>query len=124
MAAPPILPLYKTQLKSNHSKEAKKGWAYYCILLGLIILPILLLFLFFVSIYLGTSYLQSHLQMETSAESANFVGNIGIGLPNTRNIIKKWSINYLNGIDITALGPPPQGVQALSTIAINSTTSN
>ncbi len=29
-----------------------------------------------------------------------------IGLPNTRNEIRKWSVEYLHGIDITSLGPP------------------
>ena len=29
-----------------------------------------------------------------------------IGLPGTRNVIKKWSLAHLGGIDLTALGPP------------------
>lgn len=32
-----------------------------------------------------------------------------MGLPNTRNILKSWSISHLNGIDITELGPPGRG---------------
>lgn len=28
-------------------------------------------------------------------------------LPNTRNIIQKWSISHLHGVDLTSLGPPP-----------------
>ena len=29
-----------------------------------------------------------------------------IGLPGTKNIIQKWSVKHLNGIDLTSLGPP------------------
>ena len=29
-----------------------------------------------------------------------------IGIPNTRNLVKKWSIDHFNGIDLTKLGPP------------------
>ena len=31
-----------------------------------------------------------------------------IGLPNTRNVIQKWSLEHLRGVDITRLGPPPK----------------
>ena len=29
-----------------------------------------------------------------------------IGLPGTRNVIQKWSLTHLGGIDLTSLGPP------------------
>ena len=29
-----------------------------------------------------------------------------MGLPNTRNVIQKWSVDHLRGLDITSLGPP------------------
>ena len=43
-------------------------------------------------------------------EGTNSSGVLDIGLPNTRNIIKKWSIANLHGVDITALGPPPNAI--------------
>lgn len=29
-----------------------------------------------------------------------------LGVPNTKSIIKKWSVKHLGGIDLTELGPP------------------
>lgn len=66
-----------------------------------IIVPITLLFLFFTSIYLGTTFLQEHINAEE--EGSSF---LVVGLPNTRNKIRKWSVDHLHGIDITSLGPP------------------
>jgi hypothetical protein len=28
-------------------------------------------------------------------------------IPNTRNIIQKWSVTHLHGVDLTSLDPPP-----------------
>eukprot|EP00596_Hydrurales_sp_CCMP1899_P010855 CAMPEP_0119052942 /NCGR_PEP_ID=MMETSP1177-20130426/74079_1 /TAXON_ID=2985 /ORGANISM="Ochromonas sp, Strain CCMP1899" /LENGTH=149 /DNA_ID=CAMNT_0007032691 /DNA_START=227 /DNA_END=676 /DNA_ORIENTATION=+ len=56
------------------------------------------LFFFFTSIYIGTTYLHEHLQDEKWGNK--------IGLPGTRNVIQKWSVAYLGGIDLTSLGPP------------------
>ena len=76
-------------------------------MVGLIVLPILLIVLFFFSIFLGSSYLQSHIlvikalmknifvtyiycrnirSQEDQNGSSNVVNRIGIGLPNTRSV--------------------------------------
>ena len=34
-----------------------------------------------------------------------------IGLPGTRNVIQKWSLSHLGGIDLTTLGPPANRAQ-------------
>jgi hypothetical protein len=55
---------------------------------------------FFASIYLGSSYLQDHLQDE------RYKNSLG-ALPNTRNRITKWSQRNL-GIDLEQFGAPPR----------------
>jgi hypothetical protein len=55
---------------------------------------------FFASIYLGSSYLQDHLQDE------RYKNSLGT-LPNTRNRITKWSQRNL-GIDLEQFGAPPR----------------
>ena len=82
-----------------------------------IIVPITLLFLFFTSIYLGTAFLQEHIS--TEEESTSF---LSVGLPNTRNKIRKWSVDHLHGIDITSLGPPVVAHGAAPPGGSNSTT--
>jgi hypothetical protein len=90
-----------------------------------ILLPVLaigVLVFFFISIYMGSYYLQEHLQVccprgcpcqrftistvTLQDESPNGLYN-KIGLPNTHNMIQKWSITNLHGVDLTKLGPPP-----------------
>ena len=41
----------------------------------------------------------------TQTEEMDFMSKIG--LPNTRNIIRKWSIDHLHGIDLTDLNTSP-----------------
>lgn len=65
-----------------------------CINVSMIVLPVFLLFLFFMSIYMGSTFLSDHMTNDLS-------------IPNTRNIIQKWSVSHLHGVDLTALGPPP-----------------
>ena len=76
---------------------------------------------FFCSIYIGATYLHDHLQVlydlfipsndqfcdaifATTLQDEKW-GNT-IGLPGTRNVIQKWSLSHLGGIDLTTLGPP------------------
>ena len=97
--APPILPMYK----ANHLKGPKNPVHHRRLAYNVLVIffPIALLALFFFSIYFGTSFLQDHIDAEN--ESANY---LSVGLPNTRNRIRKWSVDHLGGLDITSLGDP------------------
>ena len=82
---------------------------------------------FFCSIYIGATYLHDHLQVlndlftpsNDQPRNAIFAtilqdekwGNT-IGLPGTRNVIQKWSLSHLGGIDLTTLGPPVKRAKA------------
>ena len=82
---------------------------------------------FFCSIYIGATYLHDHLQVlndlfipsNDQLRNAIFAtilqdekwGNT-IGLPGTRNVIQKWSLSHLGGIDLTTLGPPVKRAEA------------
>lgn len=119
-SAPPILPTYKNDHSANlktkiaglggglsSGKNSTKGNN--VIAVAWVIIPTLLIALFFVSIYAGTYYLQEQIEAEErqGGELALMGGMKGVGLPGTRNEIRKWSIAHLHGVDITNLGPPP-----------------
>ena len=93
--APSVLPVYKVD--ANNKDRVKRGGG----LLGSVVFVFfstLIFIFFFVSIYWGTTFLQTHVDEENSLIR---------GLPGTRNIIRKWSKKSLNGFDITELGNPP-----------------
>jgi len=93
--APSVLPVYKVD--ANNKDRVKRGGG----LLGSVIFVFfstLIFIFFFVSIYWGTTFLQTHVDEENSLIR---------GLPGTRNIIRKWSKKTLSGFDITELGNPP-----------------
>ena len=54
----------------------------------LILIFSIIFFAFFVSTYFAFAYLQNHID----SEDVGFMSQIG--LPNTRNIIKKWSLDH------------------------------
>ena len=90
-----MLPVYKVD--ANNKDRVKRGGG----LLGSVIFVFfstLIFIFFFVSIYWGTTFLQTHVDEENSLIR---------GLPGTRNIIRKWSKKTLSGFDITELGNPP-----------------
>jgi hypothetical protein len=93
--------MYKIQIPTNERDKKRKEALIYC---GIVTLSTLLVVMFFVTIYTGAQYLQDHIQEEN--EKSFIYRSIG-QLPNTRNEIKKWSINHLSGVDITTLGLPP-----------------
>jgi hypothetical protein len=93
--APSVLPVYKVD--ANNKDRVKRGGG----LLGSVIFVFfstLIFIFFFVSIYWGTTFLQTHVDEENSLIR---------GLPGTRNVIRKWSKKTLSGFDITELGNPP-----------------
>jgi hypothetical protein len=95
--APPILPLYK----ANHLNSNGKGLRRWAGVSGSTVLMagvslVLCLFVVFSVILLR----------ELSTTENNRLDYLSVGLPNTRNSIRKWSVEHLHGIDITALDPP------------------
>eukprot|EP00598_Pedospumella_elongata_P000633 CAMPEP_0184981354 /NCGR_PEP_ID=MMETSP1098-20130426/11114_1 /TAXON_ID=89044 /ORGANISM="Spumella elongata, Strain CCAP 955/1" /LENGTH=227 /DNA_ID=CAMNT_0027504911 /DNA_START=84 /DNA_END=767 /DNA_ORIENTATION=- len=96
---PPILPMYK----ANLPKKKGAGLLSVCVAALLPICVLCLFVFFFLSVYMGTMYLQGDIE----EGSPNGILN-SIGLPNTRNVIQKWSITNLHGVDLTKLGPPPK----------------
>jgi len=93
--APSVLPVYKVD--ANNKDRVKRGGG----LLGSVVFVFfstIIFIFFFVSIYWGTTFLQTHVDEENSLIR---------GLPGTRNIIRKWSKKTLSGFDITELGNPP-----------------
>ena len=115
--APPILPMYKAKSLNRKLPASRIETALVLVFISLIAL------FFFVSIYLGSTYLQEHIRViaflhysspytyrvlylrnriQEEQVSAKF------RLPNTNNIIRKWSVGHLGGFDLTKLGPPPE----------------
>lgn len=51
----------------------------------------------------------TYLQIHIENEETSFISKIG--LPNTKNIIRKWSMEHLNGLDLSNFALPPDARQ-------------
>ncbi len=102
---PSILPIYKVQMlePKKRGPTAAAASIYSNMLTLLLCFCLIMLFVVIISNLIAYKDLQQYIQSD--AESNDILGKIG--LPNTRNDIKKWSMYHLNGIDLTNLGPPP-----------------
>ncbi len=99
---PSILPTYKVQMLEQ-KKRSQNAPIYSNMFTLLVCFCIIMLFVVIISNLIAYKDLQQYIQAD--AESNDILGKIG--LPNTKNDIKKWSMNHLYGIDLTSLGPPP-----------------
>ena len=102
---PSILPTYKVAMLEQKKKVGSSAAPPFYNNMFTLLLLCCLIMLFVVIISNLMAYKDLQKYMQTDAESNDILGKIG--LPNTRNNIKKWSMDHFHGIDLTSLGPPP-----------------